>query len=119
MEKIREIIRLKEQCFLSERKIARALNVSRPVVKQYVRDLKFLGLDYAALKAMDDETLLEIIHTKSQATVDVRAKNSSALELLCSVYGGNTVPSTLRAIATRNSASIFRSGAARLSSPCT
>jgi transposase len=72
MEKIREIIRLKEQCSLSERRIARALKVSRPVVKQYIQDLTSLGLDYAALKNLDDDALAELLHTKGQATGDER-----------------------------------------------
>ena len=36
MNKVREIIRLKEQCNLGQRAIARALNISRPVVKEYL-----------------------------------------------------------------------------------
>jgi DNA transposition AAA+ family ATPase len=35
MKKIREIIRFKETTDMSERKIARALKISRPVVAQY------------------------------------------------------------------------------------
>jgi transposase len=61
MEKIREIIRLNESAHLSERSIARALQVSRPVVKQYIGTISRAGLDYAAIKKMDDDTLLEII----------------------------------------------------------
>lgn len=61
MEKVREIIRLKEQCRLSERAIARALSVARPVVKEYLDKVKSAGLDYAEIKKMDDDTLLEII----------------------------------------------------------
>ena len=34
MNKIREIIRLSEECRLSGRQIAKALNISRPVVSQ-------------------------------------------------------------------------------------
>ena len=36
MKKIRGIIRLKETSELSERQIAKALNISRPVVDQYI-----------------------------------------------------------------------------------
>jgi len=61
MDKIREIIRLKKEAQLSERTISRALNVSRPVVKQYIEDIEHAGLDYAAIKTMDDDSLLEIL----------------------------------------------------------
>ena len=65
MNKVREIIRLKEQTNLSERAISRALKVSRPVVKQYLSQISNAGLDYAAINAMDDDTLLEIISSSS------------------------------------------------------
>ena len=58
MEKIREIHRLKEQCQLSERAISRALNVSRPVVKDY---LAKAGLEYSEVKEFSDNELLEAI----------------------------------------------------------
>ncbi|MFQ5866137.1 MAG: IS21 family transposase [bacterium] len=61
MEKVREIIRLHEQGGLSNRAIARALNLSRPVVKDYLSKIESLGLDYTTIKQMDDVTLLEII----------------------------------------------------------
>ncbi|MFQ6605947.1 MAG: IS21 family transposase [Fidelibacterota bacterium] len=67
MDKIREIIRLKKEAQLSERVISRALNVSRPVVKQYVDDINRAGLDYAAIKAMDDDALLEILEGGAQS----------------------------------------------------
>ena len=38
VKKIRETIRFKETSDMSDRKIARALNVSRPVVAQYIKD---------------------------------------------------------------------------------
>ena len=61
MEKAREIIRLKQCCGLKHRAIARALGVSRPVVKDYILKIESAGLDYAAIEQMDDDTLLEII----------------------------------------------------------
>jgi len=57
MEKVREIIRLHEQCGLKQRPIARALNVSRPVVKEYIDKITAAGLDYAAIQGMDDVSL--------------------------------------------------------------
>jgi transposase len=61
MDKLREIIRLKEHAHLSERAISRALTVSRPIVKQYIHEVDRAGLDYAAIQNMDDDTLLEIL----------------------------------------------------------
>ena len=45
VKKIREIIRFKETTDMSERKIARALNISRPVVAQCIRDFAATGHD--------------------------------------------------------------------------
>ena len=67
MEKLREIIRLKE-CGLSERAIHRATLVSRPVVKDYIDRVRAAELDYAAIKVMDDDTLLEVIEGGSKST---------------------------------------------------
>ncbi len=61
MEKIREILRLKEQCKLSERAISRALNVSRPVIKDYLSKLTKASLDYSQAKQCSDDELLEVI----------------------------------------------------------
>ncbi|MBD3385256.1 IS21 family transposase, partial [candidate division KSB1 bacterium] len=65
MEKIREIIRIKEQSNLSERAISRALKISRPVVKRYLTTIENAGLDYQAIKEMSDTTLLEILSDKN------------------------------------------------------
>lgn len=67
MEKVREVIRLKEQADLSERAISRALKISRTCVKQYLEDIKEAGLDYVAIKEMDDDTLLEIIEKEGKS----------------------------------------------------
>jgi transposase len=61
MNKVREIIRLKEQCNLSERAISRALNLSRPVVAQYLRDIGSSGLSYSEIELMDDDSLTEML----------------------------------------------------------
>ena len=58
MNKIREIIRLHAECNLTQRAIARTLNISRPVVKKYIESLTSAGLDYQTICAMDDDTLL-------------------------------------------------------------
>jgi len=64
MNKIREIIRMKEECGLSGRQIAKALNISRPVVLQYLIDFKMSGLSYTVIAAMADNELMGIIGKK-------------------------------------------------------
>ena len=44
MRKIREILKLFEEYNLNIRKISKALNVSKPVVSQYLIDFKKTGL---------------------------------------------------------------------------
>lgn len=61
MNKIREIIRLKQQCHLSERAISRALHLSRPVIAQYLININNSGLSYDEIQNMDDDSLTEIL----------------------------------------------------------
>jgi len=61
MNKIHEIIRLYEQCNLSQRAIARALSISRPVVSEYLSKIRSSGLNYSTIETLDDDSLLEII----------------------------------------------------------
>jgi len=61
MEKVREIIRLYQCCGLKQRAIARALGVSRPVVKAYIDNIQSAGLDYAEIEKMEDDALLQLI----------------------------------------------------------
>lgn len=60
MKKIREIIRFKETSDMSDRKIARALNISRPVVAQYIKDFNASGLTYEETKEMPDSRFLAL-----------------------------------------------------------
>jgi transposase len=66
MNKVREIIRLKQQCHLSERAISRALNLSRPVIAQYFRDIAHSGLSYNEIELMDDDSLTELLTGKDK-----------------------------------------------------
>jgi len=59
MNKIREIIRLAE-ANVNKSRISRALNISRPVINQYLVDLKKAGLTYATIKALSD--ILRVIN---------------------------------------------------------
>ena len=63
MGKLKEIIRLHE-AGLSIRKIAAALAVSRPVVSQYIIDLKSSGLKYKNITNISDTELLELLGKK-------------------------------------------------------
>jgi len=60
MKKIREIIRFKETTDMSDRKIAQALKISRPVVAQYLKEIRASGLTYAEIKNMPDSQFLAL-----------------------------------------------------------
>jgi len=59
MKKMREVIRLKMSNDFSERQIARALNISRPVVAKYWR-----GFQFEQIEMMADSTLLQILEKR-------------------------------------------------------
>jgi transposase len=58
MKKIRDVIRLKTTTGLSERQIARALGISRPVVAKYWSGFQASGLEADQIEAMADSALL-------------------------------------------------------------
>ncbi len=76
MNKISEILHLHEKYYLSNRKIALALKVCRPVVLQYISDLNASGLRYDDIKGMADDALLEILDRNK------RSKNENYKELI-------------------------------------
>ena len=61
MKKIREVIRLKSTTTLSDRQIARALNISRPVVAKYWRGFAGSDLSFYSIEDIPDSTLVEAI----------------------------------------------------------
>ena len=61
MKKIREVIRLKSTTAMSDRQIARALNVSRPVVTKYWEDFQDAGLLLEQIEEMADSALINLI----------------------------------------------------------
>jgi len=79
MKKIREIIRFREDGGMSDRKIARALNISRPVVAQYIRDFAATGLTYQDIKGMSDSQFLALFEKQ-------RNKKSSKYEELSELF---------------------------------
>src|SRR3989442_15868499 len=58
MRQVREVLRLKWACGLSDRKIAQRLRVSRPTVAEYVRRAQAAGLSWPLPDTLD-ETALE------------------------------------------------------------
>ncbi len=66
MKKIHEIIRLHEECIMSIRQIAKAVNVSRPVVSETISRLKTSGLSYRDIKEMSDSDLTAQLSSKKE-----------------------------------------------------
>ena len=75
MNKIREIIRLDQDCNLSQRAIARALSIAHSVVGEYIRKIKSADIDYQTAQELDDDTLLEIV----EGTGKVQSKRYQTL----------------------------------------
>ena len=61
MKKIRDVIRLKSTKEMSERQIARALSISRPIVAKYWNGFLASGLDYERIAEMADSELLRMV----------------------------------------------------------
>ncbi|RKX73637.1 MAG: hypothetical protein DRP87_18525 [Spirochaetes bacterium] len=61
MKKIREVIRLKSSSELSDRQIARALNISRPVVDKYWKGFLASGLKLQQIGEISDSDLIRLI----------------------------------------------------------
>jgi transposase len=68
MKKFREIIRLAETSKLSQRQIALALNVSRPVVSDTIQKFKNSNISYEELAEMSDTDLNNLLSEKQQTT---------------------------------------------------
>ena len=77
MEKIRKVIRLKSQSALSDREIARALNISRPVVARYWLDFQASGASAQHIEQLADSELLALIEKK-----DTKKPNTRYQQLL-------------------------------------
>jgi transposase len=57
MRQVREVLRLKWACGLSDRKIAQSLRVSRPTVAEYVRRAQAAGLSWPLPDTLDDTAI--------------------------------------------------------------
>ena len=61
MRKIREVLRLKFECGLSDRKIAKSCNMARSSVAEYIRRAKAAGLVYPISEDIDDTALEKML----------------------------------------------------------
>ena len=61
MKRIKEVIRLKSTTTMSDRQIARALKISRPVVAKYWNGFQAAGLSFEQIKEIADSALLRLI----------------------------------------------------------
>jgi transposase len=57
MRQVTEVLRLKWGCGLSDRKIARSLQISRPTVAEYVRRAQAAGLSWPLPDGLDEAAL--------------------------------------------------------------
>ena len=67
MNKIREIVRLSEECGLTNRQIAGAMNISRPMVGRYLEAVRQVGFEYGDVQEMDDQALRELVTGQKKA----------------------------------------------------
>lgn len=65
MRHVREVLRLKWACGLSDRKIAYSLQLSRPTVADYVRRAHTAGLSWPLSEALDDGALERLLFAKA------------------------------------------------------
>jgi len=65
MRKIREVLRLKWECNLSNRAIARSCSISHSTVGEYIHRAEEAGLSWPLPDEMDEDRLFEILFPKS------------------------------------------------------
>ena len=64
MRKIREVLRLKWECELSNRAIGRSCSISHSTVGEYVRRAEEAGLSWPLPAELDEDALLECLFPK-------------------------------------------------------
>ena len=100
MFKIKEILRLKCEAKLSNRKIARALNISHSVVNDYTKEFKNTDKKYEDITSLNDKEILTFLKsTRSKeskyplpdfSVIHVQLRNKiMTLALLHEEYLGN------------------------------
>ena len=66
MRKIREILRLKWECQLSQRTIARSCRISRSTVSEYVKRAEAAGLSWPLPESLSEEELYRLLFAEKQ-----------------------------------------------------
>lgn len=64
MRKIREVLRLKWECGLTNRAIARSCSISHSTVGEYLRRAKAAGLSWPIPEALDEDALFRLLFPK-------------------------------------------------------
>jgi len=72
MRQVREVLRLKWACGLSDRKIAHSLRVSRPTVAEYVRRAQAAGLSWPLPDALDETALERRLFARAAHTPEAK-----------------------------------------------
>ena len=72
MRQIREVLRLKWECGLSDRKTGQSLNLSRPAVAEYVKRANAAGLTWPLPAGVDDIALETLLFPLAPVTCDSR-----------------------------------------------
>jgi transposase len=72
MRQVREVLRLKWACGLSDRKIAQSLRVSRPTVAEYVRRAQAAGLSWPLPDALDETALERRLFARAAHTPEAK-----------------------------------------------
>jgi len=57
LKRVREALRLHQECGLSLRKTAQVLSISRPVLTEYLERCKTLNINYEKIQTMSDDEL--------------------------------------------------------------
>ena len=68
VHKIKEVLRLRFGCQLSERKIATSCNIARSTVKEYLSRAEDAGLTWPKACKLDDTALEDLLYPKSPST---------------------------------------------------
>jgi transposase len=72
MRQVREVLRLKWACGLSDRKIAQSLRISRPTVAEYVRRAQAAGLSWPLPPTLDETALERQLFVTAQSAPAAR-----------------------------------------------
>jgi transposase len=70
MKKVRELLRLKDECGLSLRKVSTIIELSRPVVSDYLKRCKDNNLSFERIKDMPDEEIEAILKKPVDSEAD-------------------------------------------------